>query len=369
MVRVNQELLEKHGFSIQIKPVGSSCNIRCEYCYVKQFRKGKTRIMSYDILERVISQCLSHSPEPTFSWHGGEPTLAGIDFFQKAMNLIEKYKRPGQVVRNMIQTNAINISPELAKLFHKYHFGVGVSLDGPRHVHEIHRFGLRNEKTFDRVMSGVETLRRAGVKPSVIATVTEKTLSYATETFRFLTEQGFTSIKYSPVYDSVSGSFSIGAKEWFEYLKQVFLEWFELGDQEIQVCDLDEVMVWLQKNKLNVCSSNQSCLMWVSVDPNGNLYPCEYLRSKHTYGNLINIGLDKITETEAYEQFTKTFLTPPVECQSCEFYSLCGNGCPATRVLDNKMSAEGVYVYCQERRDLFGFIKTVFEEALEGSLG
>ena len=362
-----ETLLKEHGFSIQIKPVGSSCNINCEYCYVKQFRKEKTHIMPDDILENIISQCLAYSPKPTFSWHGGEPTLAGIDFFQKAMDLIEKHKNHGQIVRNMIQTNAINISPELARLFYEYQFGVGISLDGSEDVHGIHRCDLEQKNTFKKVMYGVETLRQVGINPSVIITVTEKTLPYAIQTFHFLNRQGFTSIKYSPVYDSLSDSFSIGANEWFEYLRKVFLEWVELGNQGIRVCDLDEVMIWLQRKKLNVCSSNQSCLMWISIDPNGNLYPCEYLRYKHAYGNILNIGLNEITETKSYKQFAELFLTPPIKCKSCDFYTLCGNGCPATRILGNKMSPKGVYVYCQERRNLFDFIKTTFEGILEKS--
>ena len=363
------DLISEHGFSLQIKPVGSSCNIRCGYCYVKQFRKGRTSIMSTAVLERAVSQCLENSPEPTFSWHGGEPTLAGVDFFQTAMDLIERYKKPKQPVRNMIQTNATNISPEMAKLFYEYQFGVGVSLDGPEYVHGVHRTDVRKVNTHDSVMMGIKTLREAGLSPSVIATVTEKTLPYAKETFRFLVDQGFTSIKFSPVYDSVTDSFSVKSHDWFLYLKQVFLEWLEMENEEIHVRDLDEVMIWLERKSLMVCSSNQSCLMWVSIDPKGNLYPCEYLRNKHSYGNIMTMGLSDIIETKAYKGFSDSFSTLPSKCKACEFYSFCGNGCPATRTIKNKISSKGIYAYCQERCDLYGFIKTMFESELGESLG
>lgn len=320
--------------------------------------------MSETVLERTIKCCVSSSEHPIFTWHGGEPTLAGLAFFKKALDLMGQYRRPGQVITNAIQTNATRIDSGFAAFFKERSFLVGVSLDGPEKVHGAHRLNSAHRNSYSGVMKGVETLRKAGVAPSVICTVTRDTLDKAEEVFRFLLAQGFTNIKYSPVYDSTGDRFNIGHDEWFSYLRTVFDIWFENGDPQIEVRELDEVIVWLSNETLPLCSSERSCLRWVSVDPNGELYPCEYLKTNRPYGNILEMGFEDISNTPAYQRFREDFLTPPQQCQECQFYPLCGNGCPATRTVNGVVSPRGVYVYCQERRELYNYIKEHFDEAL-----
>jgi len=356
---------EKYWFSVQLKPIGSICNLRCKYCYAKPWLAPGNTIMSKEILECVIRKCLQDSPYPTFSWHGGEPTLAGYKFFQHAMELIEKYQKPNQKVRNLIQTNATKITPELARLFKEYDFGVSVSLDGPEHVHGINRILTNGDNSFSKVMRGVKILREIGVDPSVICTVSKETLSFAAETFNFLIAQGFQRIKYSPVFDSVKDEFSIANDEWFEYLKTVFYQWFEIGDPAIQVRDLDEVIVWMSEKSLSLCSVDRTCLHWVSINPKGEIYPCEYLRERYCYGNIAQMEISSVFYTSVFQDFKKVYETIPSKCQQCKFFKLCGNGCPATRIKDGTISLDGVYAFCEERRTLFREIKKVFNTTLK----
>lgn len=351
-------------FSIQLKPVGSACNILCDYCYVKPFRSKSLEIMPLEILDRVIKQCLRFSATPILTWHGGEPTLAGYDFFAKAIELMKKYQKQEQTVRNTLQTNAILITAGFADLLKQSDFAVSVSLDGPEPIHGIHRKNCSGKNTFSLVMKGLKRLRSAGIEPSVICTVTKQTAKFAEEVFRFLVSSGFKRIKYSLVFESETDSFSLSSEEWLAYLEKVFRVWFEISNPEIHVRELDEVMLWLQNKTLPVCSSNRTCLCWVSVDPNGDMYPCEYLRSSHAYGNILNMDLPMIAKTEAFRNFAAIFQSIPSECASCEFYTLCGNGCPSTRLRDNKINPNGVYVYCQERRALYQIIKQTFETEL-----
>ncbi len=357
---------DSHWFSVQIKPVGSMCNLRCRYCYAKPYPYSKEKVMSKKVLERVVQQCLQDSFYPTFSWHGGEPTLAGYDFFQYAMELMEEYKYSDQKVRNLIQTNATKITPGLAKLFRQYNFGVSVSLDGPEHVHGINRILIDGENSFSEVMQGIKILREFGVDPSVICTVSKETLPFAAETFNFLVSQGFKRIKYSPVFDSAKDEFSITNDEWFEYLKTVFYQWFEIGDPAIQVRDLDEVIVWLSEKTLNLCSVDRTCLHWVSINPTGEIYPCEYLKERYYYGNITQMELSDVFYASAFQEFKKVYETIPLKCQRCEFFKLCGNGCPATRIRDGKISSNGIYAFCEERQSLFCEIKKVFNATLKG---
>lgn len=354
-------------FSLQIKPVGSRCNIRCHYCYVMPFRKEGLVRMSEEVLEKTLRQCFQGNPHPTITWHGGEPLLAGIAFYQMAVRLIQRYSQECESVVNLVQTNATLMTPEMAQLFADNDFRVGVSIDGPKLLHGIHRVDSSGKNTFDRVKFGVSHMISAGLSPWVTCTVTPETLQYPKEVFRFLVEMGFKNIKYNPVYDSPYDQFSIQPEQWLEYLRQVFCEWFELGDESIEVREFDEVISWLDDCQSSLCRGTEGCLSWVSVDPSGDLYPCEYLRSYHGYGNIREMNFSEIPLTSAYQSFRAHFSSKPEQCQECSFFKQCGNGCPATRVKDGQMAHDGLYVYCQEKRGLFEHIRREFEEALSES--
>lgn len=354
-------MMRDKSFSIQLKPVGSECNIDCTYCYVEPFRGRFKSAMSDEVLEKTLKSLLAASESPSISWHGGEPMLAGIEFFRKALGFIEKHRQPEQVVRHMIQTNATAVTPEFALLLAENNFLVSVSLDGPEHIHGLHRVNRNGHNTYGLVMRGVDRLREAGLDPQVITTVTNQSAAYAEETFSFLVEQGYKMIKYSPVFDTGNGDFILDNEAWFDYLRRVFYEWLNLGDSTIQVRELDEVIAWIRKDTIKVCSCERTCLKWASVDPNGNLYPCEFLRTNISYGNVESLEIGKIASSEAYQYFSDLFSIIPAKCGACEFYNLCGNGCPSTRVDDQGSSPQiGVYAYCEQRKLLYEEIKSKF---------
>lgn len=360
--------LHENEFSLQLKPVGCACNIKCDYCYVEPFRFQDGRqifkVMPLDVLYTTLKSCLASNPNPTITWHGGEPTLAGLEFFQKAVEFINDLQQSGQSVRHVIQTNATLVDKTMAEFFANNNFEVSISLDGPKKIHGIHRKDFRSHNTFDRTIKGIEILKQAGINPAVICTVDQKTMPFAKKVFHFLVDTGFTDIKYSPVYDANKDEFNLTSELWFIYLKTVFYEWFEIADPNIHVRELDEVISWISNGNLNLCSSNRTCLAWVSIDPNGNLYPCEYLRQILPYGNIKTMELSEISNTDSFNKFRCDFLTLPEKCQTCQYHALCGNGCPATREKDGKLTTDGIYVYCQQRLSLFDLIRQEFEQVI-----
>lgn len=167
------------------------------------------------------------------------------------------------------------------------------------------------------------------------------------------------------MFDSVKDAFSITSEEWFKYLKTVFYQWFEMGDPAIQVRDLDEVIVWLSEKSLSLCSADRTCLHWISINPKGEIYPCEYLKEHYSYGNITRMEINDVFYTPAFQKFMRTYKAVPSKCQKCKFFELCGNGCLATRVKAGKISLGGVYAFCEERKALFREIKRVFGATLK----
>ena len=349
------------NFSLQLKPVGSDCNLKCSYCYAEPFKTGRVVLMGREVLEKAISECLRQNKNPSITWHGGEPTLAGIDFFNQSQELIDYYRQPNQKVTQILQTNATLITSQLAQFFADKDFEIGVSLDGPEEINDINRRDYGEKGSFSRIMVGVKTLRQAGVEPSVIVTVDASTLPYARNVMGFLIGQDFTRIKFSPVYDPGRDRFNISSDQWFEYLDTVFDVWMENGDPEISISELDEVIAWLEPDKAYpMCSSNHTCINWVSIDPDGTMYPCSYFRSD-AYGNILSIPLEDVVKTVGYLHFRKVFTTLPIGCQQCRFKKVCGNGCSATRVNQQGLiDPSGTYVYCNERKRLFQKIQKAF---------
>lgn len=354
------------GLGLQLKPVGSHCNLQCSYCYARPFLSKSLEIMSREILKRAISDCILNSKWPRITWHGGEPTLSGLDFYQNSQDIIEKYRYPGQKIDQVLQTNGTLINKKFARFFKENDFKIGISIDGPRDIHNINRTKKSGRGSFEDVMRGLEILRQEGVNPSVIVTVTSDTLKFAGEVFDFLIENGFRSIKYSPVFDIYNYKFNISDKQWYKYLLLVFNQWMKYGDPEISIMQLDEVIAWLDlKDPYPMCSSACQCIQWVSIDPDGSMYPCAYFKAEMPYGNILEIPLTNVVKSDNYKYFQEIFTTPPKKCRRCEFYDLCGNGCPSTRVNGTKIDPMGVYVYCEERRRLFSKIKRSFEKEME----
>jgi len=355
---------ESSIFSVQLKPMGNYCNARCDYCYAKSYLAPR-KIMPMDTLEILIKKILDQkSLYPTFSWHGGEPTAVGINFFKNAITIMKKYRKSNQTIINQIQTNGTLITRELANFFHDNNFGVSVSLDGPPKIHGLHRKFSNGENTFDSVMRGIENLKAADINPGILCTVTKGSLSYATEIFDFFIDCGFNKIKFNPVFDSIQDKFSLSNEEWLEFLKNIFNKWFELGDPNIQVRELDETISWISGTTINHCIGKKTCLSWISVNPNGDVYPCEYLKEDFYYGNIHQLALKDIINSEKYQKLSLLYNVVPKKCKHCSFYNLCGNGCPVTRIDNGNLSMSGIYVFCEQKKYLYHYINNKFDEVL-----
>lgn len=349
--------------TLQIKPVGNHCNLNCSYCYAMPFKSEKFQILDLKLLEKIIKEALSITDNLIISWHGGEPMLAGLDFYKKYMQIIKKYKKENQNVNNMIQTNATLVTDDFAKFFKDNNFIVSVSLDGNKESHNKNRFVHKQKGSFDMVMKGIEILRNNGINPPIISTVSQSTYEDGLQNFDFFIKNGFKEIKYSPVYDSATDNFSISCEKWNEFLLKILDRWLELQDPSIKVREIDEILMWFSGITAALCSNRGMCAKWISVDEVGNIYPCEYLRSTNSYGNIKDIKLEEVFNLDSYINFVKKINYLPQKCKKCKLFNICHNGCPATRINSkNELTHKGKYVYCEQRINLFDTIEKIVNQ-------
>lgn len=343
--------------TLQIKPVGNHCNLNCSYCYAAPFKKEKFKVLDLKILEKTIKESLECADNLIISWHGGEPTMVGLEYFQNYMKILKKYKKNNQSVINMLQTNATLITDEMAKFFKENDFIISISLDGDEFCHNKNRYNYNKIGSFKDTMKGVELLRKNNIFPPIIATVTQSTINDGVNNFHFFVENGFKEIKFSPVYDSDNDDFSISNEEWYKYTRQILDEWLNLQNREIKIREIDEILSYIAGRNLNICSNKGMCLNWISIDEDGDIYPCEYLRKDNPYGNIKNMNIKDVFSSDSYLKFKDKVLSLPDKCKKCELLNFCHNGCPATRIKNKELVYDGIYVYCEQRKKLINDIE------------
>ena len=194
-------------YAIEVKPIGAACNLRCEYCYYLGKGNGDVAVpalMSQEVLESYIRQVIAihgRQAEIEFAWHGGEPTLCGIPFFEQAMQLQQKYGQ-GRRILNTLQTNGTLLTDDWCRFFREHHFRIGISIDGPEHLHNTYRKDAHGEGTFARTMHGLELLQKHGVEYNTLTTVNAVNASHAVEVYRFLREVS-DYMQFLPVVESL----------------------------------------------------------------------------------------------------------------------------------------------------------------------
>lgn len=345
--------------SFQVKIVGDFCNIRCTYCRNRDFNQNKSTVMLPETLEKLFV-FLNSLPQDRvrINWNGGEPLLAGKDFFSRIIRLEKKY--PGKVWLNMIQTNAMLVDNEWAELFYVNDFRVGVSIDGSKETHDKNRINIAGQGTYEKAMCGVNILRTHNIYPSTICTITKKTVKYAKEIFRSLIENGFKSLAFNVFYNTASDYsediYSLTDKEWLNFLTEVFDEWLILNDPTIRVREIDGILAWVKSRSANNCTYRGTCYQWFAVDYTGDIYPCERYGKTTRFGSINSYEIFSDTVTSSVlTKWRKNIEVLPQKCQSCSLQSLCNNGCSQHREADTQ--GVPLYTYCESRLGLYYYIQ------------
>lgn len=327
--------------SLLIKPASAVCNLDCAYCFyldrdADPYKALPARRMTFETLERLVDSYLFYSyPNSVFAFQGGEPTLAGLPFFEKFVGFQQRYGRNGQAVSNAMQTNAMLLDKNWCDLFRGYNWLLGVSLDGPQDVHDLYRYNKEGHGTWKRVMESVELLKKNRVEFNILCVLNQANVGRAKELYKFYRSLGIDNLQYIPLaeFDAQGNPlpFTITPEQYGRFLVETFDLWWP-ERRKMRIRFFDNIAEALAGQKPGTCTMHETCDSYVVVEYNGDVYPCDFFVEGSW--KLGNIELDSWPEiarrTRRYSFAGKKTLAHP-ECQACEYQSICHGGCPKFR--------------------------------------
>ncbi|HVW29566.1 MAG TPA: anaerobic sulfatase maturase [Polyangiaceae bacterium] len=374
------------------KPIGALCNLDCSYCYYlskEELLKQKTRRMDEGVLERFISQYIAtqDGPEVQFTWHGGEPTLLGLDFFRKVVALQDKHRPAGKTIANDIQTNGTLLDDDWCAFLVERGFLVGLSIDGPRDLHDIHRPHKGGQPSFDKVIAGVKLLQKHGVPFSTLTTVNRDNAQQPLRVYRFLRDDlGSRYMQFIPCVEpkafegtapgahkdaqvaakssprarpghpmSIVTPWSVDPEDWGKFLIGVFDEWRERDRGVVKVNLFETLLAQLAGKPALICTSSPVCGKNVAIENDGRVYSCDhFVYPEHELGSILEASFAELAFSLPQLEFgLDKHRTLPDECRKCEHLKLCWGECPRTRILTTDSGARLSYL-CAGWKRFFG---------------
>ncbi len=335
--------------SVLVKPSGPDCNLGCTYCfYLKKetlFPETKTHRMSPEIQEEMIRQLMQQSGDSiSIGWQGGEPSLMGLDFYKKAIELEQKYGH-GQSVGNGFQTNGLLLDREWSRFFKKYDWLIGLSLDGPEHVHDHYRLDKGHRKTWAKVRENAEMLLSDGVAVNAMCCITDYSSDKAEELYNYYKNLGFTWMQFIPVVErdpddpSKAAPYSLTDEKFGEFLIKLFDLWladFKDGKPTTSVRHFESVFYSYVGLEAPECSFMKECGAYVVIEHNGNVYSCDFfVEPRHKLGNIRHEKIVNLLNSKKQDEFGKAKTILPRKCRFCKWNTKCYGGCTKDRIKDS----------------------------------
>lgn len=326
--------------SVLIKPASSLCNMRCKYCFYSDIADNREvksyGIMSEATLENLIKRAFEYaSGSATFAFQGGEPTLAGLDFYRKLIELEDRYNTNGIPVQNALQTNGYIIDDEWAEFLGKNKFLVGLSLDGTKDIHDALRVDAAGKGTFSRAQRAARLLRKHGVEFNILCVVNNFVARSPKKVYDALKEFGF--IQFIPCLDGFDGEkkvFSLSAQRYTEFLKVTFREYYKdfCAGHPVSVRNFDNYVGMLLGRRPENCAMAGVCTCYTVVEGDGSVFPCDfYVLDEWKLGNINEASFEELTTCELARKFVSVSTHRSEECTTCKWFPLCRGGCRRER--------------------------------------
>ena len=343
------------------------CDLSCKYCFFDPTKKGKR--MSDEVLERLIKESflLTGVNKLWFFWHGGEPMMAGKKFYEKVIYFQNKYKTEDKIFNNSIQTNGTINKPELINYLLDNNFKFGISLDGPKDIHDKHRPYINGKSSFEDIFKTIDLLKKKNHKICLITVITKHSLHRGKEIYEFLTSFA-DSIRFKPMNfvgrgASQKDTLSITSDEYCDFLEDIFPLW-ENEERNKFIRPFDSVLRSLISGKPSCCTQLLSCTeSFIHLMPNGEIYSCgSFAGNKNFYYGDINEGLQKALLSKNRSNILN-LRTGVKECLDCEYMSVCNGGCLTSSYM-NKGIAHKDY-WCSSIKKRFDLVKNSLIKHIE----
>ncbi len=380
------------AFHLLAKPTGAICNLDCKYCFFlskEMLYPGSRFRMADELLETYIRQLLeSHRvPEVNIAWQGGEPTLMGLDFFKRVVELANIHKKPGQTISHTMQTNGTKLDDEWCVFFKEHHFLIGLSVDGPRDIHDTYRVNKGGAGSFDQVMRGWEVLRKHGVEFNVLCTVHAANMQRPLEVYRFFRDELETQfIQFIPIVERASETLlplanvgwserpggerplyvqsgnliterSVQAEAYGRFLIEIFEEWVrhDIGRVYVQMFDV-ALSSWVGQPSL--CIFSPTCGNALALEHTGDLYACDhYVEPEYLLGNIQETHMLELVASDKQRKFGQDKMdTLPNYCRECEVRFACHGGCPRNRFIKTPNGEPGLNFLCAGYKLFFNHV-------------
>lgn len=325
--------------TVMLKPASGLCNMRCRYCFYADEMAHRTTesygIMQQDTLEAIIKRVLAFAEGScSFMYQGGEPTLAGLSFFEKALELQKKWNVNRVTIANSLQTNGYAINEEWAEFFARNHFLVGISLDGPKDIHDANRVDVQGKGTYNRVMHAIQLLQKHKVEFNILTVVTRQAARSTGKIYGFFQRNGFAYQQYIPCLDpweeGAQTPYSLTAKDFEQHLKLLFDQWYQQAVRgELQYNRyFFNLLAILNGQMPEACEMRGVCGRQFVVEADGSVYPCDfYMMDEYRLGNFVTDDFETIERRRQELAFVETSARIKESCKGCKWFALCRGGC------------------------------------------
>lgn len=361
---------------VMLKPAGASCNMRCAYCYYLEkaclYKDGAAAVMGDDMLELFVQRYMEAQTggQVLFTWHGGEPLLRPISFYEKAMRLQRRYAR-GRQVDNVIQTNGTLLTDEWCRFLKDNGWLVGVSIDGPQEFHDAFRLTRSGKPTWEKVMRGIGLLRKHGVEWNAMAVVNSLNVAHPLRFYRFFKDIGCQYLQFSPIVERLSAhadgrclaspddpdscpvaDWSVNAAQWGRFLNAMFDEWVrhDVGTTFVELFDCT-LANWCGVTP-GICVYARECGNAAVMEPNGDVYSCDhFVFPEYRLGNLRKETIYELLNGRRQQDFScRKHALLPRQCRECEVEFACHGECPKNRFLTDCYGGKGLNYLCEGYR-------------------
>jgi uncharacterized protein len=383
---------QAQGVHVVAKPTGPLCNLDCEYCFYLEkqalYRTENNTETSFRMSDRVlktfIANYISSQPTPVveFVWQGGEPTLPGIDFYRRVVELQRPFAAQ-KAISNALQTNGTLLTDDWCRFLKDHNFMVGISLDGPKDIHDRYRRDKSGKGSFDSVMHGLRLLQKHGVEYNVLVSVARETAHHPLAVYQYLRKVGVEYIQFTPIIERTGSSlqheglslaappsllkdesgkvtpWSVDPEEYGDFLIAVFEEWVRNDVGTVFVMNFEWALnAWLG-NPSPVCVHAEQCGGSLVVEHNGDVYACDHcVYPEYLLGNVFFRSLPSLVEKSRQSGFGLSKETAlPLQCRECEVIAACMGGCPKHRFVQTFGNESGLHYLCPGYRKFFRHIR------------